>query len=109
MSPAQTPRKNAAVRLGVSLLILFAFVAFSCTGLLDLRPSIGDVEQAQTKIKPGMTKDEVRAVLGRPHRQGEYGQYGTEWDYWETMFVGSVLRVYFGPDGRVRGSQWWVH
>jgi outer membrane protein assembly factor BamE (lipoprotein component of BamABCDE complex) len=73
---------------------------------LTTRPGIGDVEQAQSKIKNGMSKDEVRSLLGEPHLQGSEG--GDEWDYWQTRFVSSILRVYFGPDGRVASSEWWV-
>jgi hypothetical protein len=51
-----------------------------------------------------MTKDEVRAVLGGPHRQET-----DRWTYWDSSLVlGSVLRNYFGPDDRVTSSSWWV-
>lgn len=97
--------------------LLTLFVGMACVvrfddqlGLLpdSCRRGIGDVELAQTKIKPGMTKDEVHSLLGRPHRKGEYGQYGAEWDYYETIFVGSVLRINFGVDDRVTSTEWWV-
>ncbi len=74
----------------------------------DFRPGIGDVGEAQKRIKPGMTKDEVRAILGRPRHEMEYGRDGSEWRYWETMMVGSVLEIDFGPDDCVTSSEWWV-
>jgi SmpA / OmlA family len=73
--------------------------------VLTTRPGIGDVKQAEIKIEVGMTKDEVRSMLGEPHLTGACG--GEEWDYWETVFVSSVLRVYFGPNGRVTSRESW--
>lgn len=67
------------------------------------RPGIGDVEKAQSKIKTGMTKDEVRSVLGRPHEDE-----GDEWIYWETRFADAKLLVRFGDDNRVTSSAWWL-
>jgi len=67
------------------------------------RPGIGDVKQAQRKIKDGMSKDEVRALLGSPHREDS-----DEWDYWSNKFVDCILRIHFGPDGRVTDSECWA-
>lgn len=63
---------------------------------------IGPVEQAQTKIKVGMTKEEVRSLFGLPHQQEK-----DEWEYFETetLFGGSGLRVHFGRDGLVTKSE----
>src|SRR4051812_15810505 len=57
------------------------------------RPGVGDVQQAQARIATGMTKDEVRAQLGSPHQVGIGIDKREEWDYWETAFVSSVLRI----------------
>jgi hypothetical protein len=71
---------------------------------------VGDVDQAESKIKIGMTRDEVRSLLGDPHAQRVCGgDLGEEWDYWESIFVGSVLRVHFGLDERVLATESWCH
>src|SRR5436190_3833836 len=75
---------------------------------LSTRPGIGHVEKAQTKIKPGMSMEEVRSFPGKPHREPPGGPAYAEWDYWSSRFVDCILRIYFGPDGRVTGSEWWV-
>jgi hypothetical protein len=94
------------------LMVLAPIVGMACdkalafdmaTVVLGTRPGVGDVGRAQRKIKDGMSKDEVRLMLGIPHVDG-----GNEWDYWEHRFVGSILRVHFGPDDRVASSEWWV-
>ena len=111
-SSVRSQVRTATGRSFVVLLVLFAGLAFflrvygSDLGFLpdDCRPGIGDVERAKSKIEPGMTKDEVRAVLGGPHRQET-----DQWTYWDSSIVlGSVLRIRFGPDDRVTSSDWWV-
>lgn len=68
-------------------------------------PGIGDVGYANSKIKIGMTKAEVRALLGTPHRQCQ-----DEWSYWETRLgCGNILRVSFGDDQQVISSEGWGH
>jgi hypothetical protein len=68
---------------------------------------IGDADQAESKINCGMTKEEVRALLGGPHEvigvSISYGGVrGEEWLYYETWLGGgSLLKVHFGPDDRV--------
>jgi hypothetical protein len=74
----------------------------------DLRPGIGDnAEKLRETVKEGMTKDQVRAVLGRPHRTGDCG--GDEWTYRCDFFGGSNFRVFFGSDGRVTRREWWAN
>jgi SmpA / OmlA family len=70
--------------------------------VLTTRAGVGDVEKARARIEGGMTRDEVRSLLGRPHREDDVA-----WDYWETIFVGSVLRIHFGADGRVKYCESW--
>src|SRR3954465_4149577 len=114
---AQSPAKNTALRWGVGLLILFAGAAFSCAGLgvivldlrpVDFRPGIGDPEQAKTKIKNGMTRDEVRSLLGPPHGRGDDRQDAIDWTYRCDFFGGTRFRVHFGPDSRVTSTEWWL-
>ncbi len=115
-SSARSPVRTAKVRWWILWLVLFACVALfesfgSDIGFLpdSCRPGIGDVERAQSKIAKGMSKEEVRSLLGRPHRQvTDKTKTFSQWDYWETVFVGSVLRIEFGPDDRVTSSAWWV-
>jgi outer membrane protein assembly factor BamE (lipoprotein component of BamABCDE complex) len=113
---AQSPVKNAALRWGVGLLIFLACVTFSCAGLgvivldlrpVDFRPGIGDPEQATIKIRNGMTKDEVRSLLGPPHGRGDDRQDTIDWTYRCDFFGSTRFRVHFGPDGRVTSTEWW--
>ena len=103
-------RKARLILAAIGLLVLVVCVpilevAFDlATFALKSPPGIGGVELAQSKIKNGMSKDEVRSVLGAPHRDR-----GGEWDYWDSrLFVGSVLRVHFGDDDQVILSEWWL-
>lgn len=99
-------------------LILFPLIAvFACIaiifGLDILRSGVVDTDQAKLMIKEGMTKDEVRSLLGRPRevitgRISFRGERGDAWDYWSTPFGGSILRVQFGRDGRVIERYSWV-
>jgi outer membrane protein assembly factor BamE (lipoprotein component of BamABCDE complex) len=75
----------------------------------DLRPGIGDEEDAKLKIQNATTKDEVRSVLGRPHRILDGGGHGDAWYYRNNLFWGSILRVDFRPDGSVKSSECWVN
>jgi outer membrane protein assembly factor BamE (lipoprotein component of BamABCDE complex) len=102
--------RRRLVSLVLCVIGLFACAPFLYVGILALttRPGIGPVEQAQCRIKPGMSKEAVRSLLGQPHREANSGPDNAEWDYWETRFVGSILRIHFGPDGRVTDSEWWV-
>lgn len=55
------------------------------------------------KIKQGMTRDEVEAVLGRPHEQFKQDD-GESWYYWLDSFGIGYFGVRFDPDGRVAGT-----
>jgi hypothetical protein len=91
------------------LLFLAACVALWFPGLghfaaLGFPSCIDDMEQAHNKIKVGMTRDEVRSLLGPPGRQGN-----NEWRYYNTIFVTDcILEINFGPDGRVTERHWWA-
>jgi hypothetical protein len=53
-------------------------------------------------IKEGMSRDEVQAILGPPHRRSLNANREETWTYfWEWYGVG-FYAVKFGPDGRVR-------
>ena len=109
------------MRHRIGLLILFACAAFFCVGIGfvarafddfrpdDFRPGIGEPEQAKIKIKGGMTKDEVRSLLGRPHSLRDGGDYEYEWTYRCDFFGGTLFRVHFGPNDRVTYTEWWLH
>ena len=71
-------------------------------------PSIGDPEQAEIKIHVGMSKDEVRSLLGHPYWPKERSDSRNEWTYRCDAFGGTLFRVYFGPDNRVTQREWWV-
>ena len=72
----------------------------------EYRPGIGDVQEAEGKIKIGMTQGEVLSALGRPHRQNDQGR---EWRYWSDRLTASgILLVRFGQDERVISSEWWL-
>jgi outer membrane protein assembly factor BamE (lipoprotein component of BamABCDE complex) len=94
------------------LVAIFAWAALFCGSiglrLDDFRPGIGDPEQAKAKIRGGMTKDEVRSVLGRPHGQWD-GPHGSRWVYRSDAVGSCLLSVEFGPDDRVTSSEWWVN
>jgi outer membrane protein assembly factor BamE (lipoprotein component of BamABCDE complex) len=111
-TPERGNSVNTIKRLALGLVIATACIASVYLGAIlaevTLTPvGIGDTRQAETKIQVGMTKDEVRSLLGEPQMIGvTYGE--DEWDYWEHRFVGSVLQVFFGGDGRVTRRQSYV-
>jgi hypothetical protein len=102
-------RRSRLIRAAIRLLALVVCAPFLAAGIwlatvvLTTRPGIGDVEVAQSKIKNGMSRDEVRSSLGAPH-----DDRGGEWDYWDSRFAGSILRVHFGDDDQVTSSEWWL-
>lgn len=104
-------------RIGLLILFLIACAAALGAGFLsrafedfrDFRPGIGEPEQAEIKVKKGMTRDEVSSLLGRPHSPREGGDYEDEWLYRCDFFGGTLFRVYFGPDGRVTSTEWWLN
>jgi hypothetical protein len=55
------------------------------------------------KIKKGMTRDEVEAILGTPHEQFKRDEE-ERWYYWLDSFGMGYFGVHFGPDGRVEGT-----
>ncbi len=79
-------------------------VDFDSRGILE---SITQVLSAENfaKIRPGMTEDEVRRLLGKPGQVAAYRlKQETVWSW--KWFEGGVTQeawynVHFGPDGRV--------
>ena len=55
------------------------------------------------KIKEGMTKDEVAAILGSPHERFIRADEES-WYYWLDSFGIGYFGVRFGPEGRVTGT-----
>jgi outer membrane protein assembly factor BamE (lipoprotein component of BamABCDE complex) len=53
-----------------------------------------------SRIRIGMTADEVVATLGTPHQRRKRDE-GVTWYYWIDSFGDSWFGVDFGPDGRV--------
>jgi hypothetical protein len=113
-SPNHLSDRTRYVPCCVVLLALLAGAAFLLEFGSDLgflsdkwRPGIGgigDVERAKRKIKTGMTKDEVRSVVGRPHLD-----LGYQWEYCDNRLLPEgVLLVRFGDDNRVTSSEWWL-
>jgi hypothetical protein len=90
--------------------VVITVVAIPITVLMswgDLGPGIGyPPEQHMITIKEGMTKDEVRSVLGEPHRIGADG--GDDWTYRCDRAGGTLFRVRFGLDERVTERFWWL-
>lgn len=81
---------------------LCALVAVAA-GVPDARAALV-VAQAQPKIRPGMSQDEVRAAIGRPPSNWRIGWTGaTIWRY-VTTTTDTFFDVEFGPDGRVTSS-----
>ncbi|WP_439623810.1 outer membrane protein assembly factor BamE domain-containing protein [Gemmata sp.] len=99
------PRRHLSVREAIELLVLVLCVPIVIVAiwLATARPGIGDVDVAKSKIKNGMTKDQVRSVLGAPHQDG-----GT-WLYWNTRLGDSILRVHFGDDHCVISTDCWAN
>jgi hypothetical protein len=58
---------------------------------------------SRDKVKEGMSADEVRALLGRPH-EASTRQEGEFWYYWLDSYSISWFCVRFGSDGHVVGT-----
>jgi hypothetical protein len=60
-------------------------------------------EYPSGKIREGMSKQEVTAILGKPH--GHHTRANEEtWYYWIDSFDIHYFAVRFGPDGKVAGT-----
>jgi hypothetical protein len=55
------------------------------------------------KIKEGMTRDEVEAILGSPHERHKRDDEES-WYYWLDSFGIGYFGVRFGPEGQVTGT-----
>jgi outer membrane protein assembly factor BamE (lipoprotein component of BamABCDE complex) len=104
---------NAAMRLSLALIVCAAFLG-ACSRKPDYvaNPYFSDKKFAQ--VKPGMTGDEVRDLLGCPlDRFGPIAEDGGRVD-WNYTFPAEVttgpvrfhqFTVAFGSDGKVRKAQ----
>jgi outer membrane protein assembly factor BamE (lipoprotein component of BamABCDE complex) len=79
-----------------TLLVVMAVCAVLCAVGVTLYNSLpNDVTRAEIdQLRPGMTKDEVQAILGKPDDIDQtqiYGQAGERWNYgiwgWMIFFV----------------------
>ena len=103
MKGARNTRNKIVLAL-VPMSILVLISTFWLATFIPIPSGIGDTETAQAMIKIGMSKEEVRSILGPPNRDDD-----DQWDYWDSAFAGSILRVHFGQDNRVTSSEWWLN
>jgi outer membrane protein assembly factor BamE (lipoprotein component of BamABCDE complex) len=100
------------------LLLVVASATFLCICFVvlaldlrldDFRPGIGyPPEQHKDKIKEGMTRYEVRSLLGSPHGRDD-SESAIYWTYRCDFFGGALFRVHFGPNDRVTSTEWWLN
>jgi hypothetical protein len=93
-----------AVAVAVPLIMCAGIFPGHLARILSGRsPTIGNPNDY--KFPVGMTRDEVRAEWGRPHRR--YERNGWEiWSYDCDVLGFFCIRMEFGADGRVVNS-WW--
>jgi outer membrane protein assembly factor BamE (lipoprotein component of BamABCDE complex) len=58
----------------------------------------------QAQVRPGMTADEVTAVLGKPYKIRKYGKGESTWGY-QTRQSETWFLVDFGADGKVKAAK----
>ncbi len=97
--------------IGIILLLVSAAVPFSCCVAPSLlfRQHYGSFPLSgnpYTRVKEGMSADEVRASLGNPHNRDERDD-GEGWYYYQDSLEICWFCVDFGPDGRVKGTHGW--
>src|SRR5262249_19347606 len=116
--PAESRGKKVILRCGIALFTLFTCAAFLCVSYVvvaldlrpeDFRPGIGAPEEAEIKIKQGMTKDEVLSLLGRRHSPRDDSEIWSIWTYRCNFVGGTLFRVYFDDDDRVIRTEWWLN
>jgi outer membrane protein assembly factor BamE (lipoprotein component of BamABCDE complex) len=94
----------------VAVCIYFGMVGASFVGYvysLNQGPAIGcPPEQHMVTIQEGMTKDEVRSLLGEPTYTGGSGE--DDWTYKCSPGGGALFTVCFGLDERVSRHYWWL-
>ena len=79
-------------------LLLAALLLASCAATTVRRDDIFD------RIRPGMTRDEVRAMAGNPDNTMPFplsGNTSWGWLYWDQFGYYVEFSVTFAPDGRV--------
>jgi hypothetical protein len=94
--------KPTEVQIALLAYALVALVFFYGCCLFPYQFGIGQITEAQYEsVKPGMTRDEVRKLLGSPmderHDRLNYGRRGDP--PWR---IGSVYCIDFNEDGTVR-------
>lgn len=94
-------RKKSLLIVG---LVIATAVALIFTMFLQMTPSPEPTYANFSRLRSGMTKDEVEAVLGLPHFADFHEGILIRLDYVTTE--DDTIRVYFEPDGRVRDCGW---
>lgn len=92
----------------ICLALIVVVLCLGCCGLPQILfrvaygrgPLATDIRQVQ----PGMTPEEVNALLGPPHKKHDDGEV---WIYFEDSFAWSYLGVQFTREGVVKN--WWSH
>ena len=73
-----------------------------------LEPAPGITAANVRRIRPGMTREEVEALLGGPHHSASWENMRAVWPSpWAGLWRGSdgCVTVVFDPPGRVRGAE----
>ena len=97
-------RSYSSVRSGFTLRQLLILTALTACTLALIRGCYIDAINA-AKVRPGMTKTEVLAVMGRPAEQFDVPDGGEQWHYkraghlWQRRVIefddsGQVVRMY---------------
>ena len=68
------------MRLAIPVLCLAAALAAGCVHKIDIQQGNVVVKEQLAKVKPGMTKAEVRNFLGTPLLADAF--HANRWDYW---------------------------
>jgi outer membrane protein assembly factor BamE (lipoprotein component of BamABCDE complex) len=94
---------NISKTIVIATLVGATLLGGCATGSVIAGESSGGGNHA-ARVEPGMTKDEVRQVLGAPEETERFPRSGTEaWNYGERGYY-SPFAVTFGRDGRVSGT-----
>ena len=68
------------MRIAAPLIVLLALSTSACVYKLDVRQGNLVTQESVTKLKKGMTKSEVRQLLGTPLLMDPF--HGNRWDYY---------------------------
>src|SRR5947209_16578287 len=99
---------SKAKRYGLVLVLVSGAVPLCCCLLppVVVRITYGNYplgSYPNGKIREGMTRDEVAAILGSPHERFRRDDEES-WYYWLDSFGIGYFGVHFGSEGRVTGT-----